>query len=113
MARAVALAIVPPAERTERRPYIALGLLQVLDVAMTGVILYHWGEHAESNPLARFILTNWGLWLGMTIMLILKMSAVGFFYICQTGVKIVSALYSLVIANNVLFLGLWAWQILQ
>lgn len=101
--------ILAPAERTHRSRYLMLASLQVLDVLLTGFILAAWSERAEGNPIARFMIEKGGLFGGLAIILALKLFAVWMFYACQTGVKIAAAVYSLVLVNNLLFLGLWAW----
>lgn len=101
--------IVPADQRTSVKPYVILAVIQVLDVVLTGIILHAWGERAEGNPVARFILETAGLTLGLTLLLAVKLGVVWMFYICQDGVKIVTAIYALVIANNLYFLIGWAW----
>jgi hypothetical protein len=93
----------------QARRYWFLGSLQVLDVALTGFILHSWSERAEGNPVARFIMETTGLWVGLAILLAFKLSVVYLWYACQTGIKIASAVYSLVLVNNLIFLGAWAW----
>lgn len=94
-------------ERVRHRPYLLLALFQVADVLTTGFILNAWTARAEGNPIAAFILHHRGLLPGLTLLLALKLAMVWVFYVCQTGVRLASALYSLVIANNLLFILLW------
>lgn len=112
MATTLLPVFIDTAERTKRKPYFMLAGLQVLDVLLTGFILHSWSERAEGNPLARIILETWGLYGGLMVLLTFKLAVVWMFYTCQTGVKIAASLYSLVLANNILFLALWAWMTL-
>lgn len=95
----------PSIERT--RPYLILALLQVLDVTTTWVILAHWSQRAEGNPVAAAVLGSLGLTLGLIVLLVFKLSVVWLFWRCQTGVRLASAIYGLVITNNLVFLALW------
>lgn len=88
-----------------QRPYRFLLWLQALDVLTTTFILTWWSERAEGNPIAR-VFTNMGA-TGMILMLAFKFAIVLALYRKGTGVKIMSTIYSLVIANNLLFLILW------
>lgn len=101
--------ILPPAQRVKVRRYVILAALQVLDVTLTGFILHAWSERAEGNPIAKFILESGGLIGGLAVLLAFKLAVVWLFYACQTGVKIASTLYTLVLCNNLIFLGGWAW----
>lgn len=101
--------VLPPVERRHVRRYAILGGLQVLDVLITGFILHAWSERAEGNPFAKFLLETAGLWVGLSILLAFKLSVVYLWYACQTGVKIANTIYSLVLANNIIFLAGWAW----
>lgn len=101
--------ILPPTQRVKVRQYVFLAALQVLDVGLTGFILHGWSERAEGNPIAGFILETNGLWLGLAVMLIIKLSVVYLWYACQTGVKAATVIYGLVIGNNILFLLAWTW----
>lgn len=87
--------------------YQLLALLQVLDVATTWTILANWGARAEGNPIVATFIDSAGLSLAMVALLVTKLAVVWVLYEKQTGVKLMSAVYSLVIANNVLFLALW------
>lgn len=87
--------------------YYLLALLQVLDVATTWYILTSWSESAERNPLIRNIIETVGIDRGLFVILLFKLGVVALFYYCQTGVKLASAIYTLVIVNNVLFLALY------
>lgn len=93
--------------RTAVTRYYLLALLQVLDVATTWYILTKWSERAEGNPLVRSILETVGITRGLFVVLLFKLGVVALFYYCQTGVKLASAIYSLVIVNNALFLALY------
>lgn len=101
--------VLPPAQRVQVRRYGFLAALQVLDVALTGFILNAWSDRAEGNPVARFILESAGLWVGLAVLLAFKLAVVYLWYICQTSVRIASVIYSLVLVNNLIFLGGWAW----
>lgn len=94
------------------KPYLWLAGLQVLDVLTTWVVLNFWSQHAEGNPVAAMVLNSFGLTVGLLIMLVFKLSVVWLFWRCQTGVKLASGIYSLVVANNLLFLGVGLWMIL-
>lgn len=87
--------------------YYMLALLQILDVATTWYILTSWSKSAERNPLIKSIIDTVGIDRGLFIILLFKLGVVALFYYCQTGVKLASAIYSLVIINNVLFLALY------
>lgn len=95
--------------RDRTRPYLLLAGLQVLDVALTWFILASWSARAEGNPLVSHGITTLGLPAAMMLVLAFKLGVVWLFYLCQTKVRLVSALYGLVIFNNLLFLGLWAF----
>ena len=81
--------------------------LQVLDVATTWVILANWTARAEGNPVVGTLIHHTGLATAMVALLVVKLCVVWVLYEKQTGVKLMSALYSLVVCNNLLFLGLW------
>lgn len=87
--------------------YKILGALQVLDVATTWFILHNWGERAEGNPVVAWIIGTFGLSGAMLLLLGFKLAVVYSLFAKQTGVKLISAVYSLVIINNLLFLFLW------
>lgn len=91
----------------EARRYQLLAALQVLDVATTWVILANWTARAEGNPLVAGLVNHSGLVAAMLAVLVLKLTVVWVLYEKQTGVKLMSAIYSLVVVNNLLFLGLW------
>lgn len=93
-----------PKQRTEHRPYVALAGLQVIDVCTTGLLLgWYVGTH-EANPLAR-VLTDHGH-VGLSILLAFKLTAVGLLWWTQSGTRLIGAVYSVVIANNLIALGL-------
>lgn len=87
--------------------YQALAGLQVLDVATTWVILANWTARAEGNPIVAGLIHHTGLVVAMVALLVVKLAVVWVLYEKQTGVKLMSAVYGLVVANNLLFLGLW------
>ena len=97
--------------RTETRadvvPYQLLAGLQVLDVATTWTILHHWTARAEANPVVANLIHSTGLPVAMMALIVFKLAVVWVLYEKQTGVKLMSGLYSLVVFNNLLFLGLW------
>lgn len=88
-------------------PYKLLGGFQVLDVATTWTILANHSARAEGNPIVAGMIHHSGLMLSMILLLILKLAIVYSLYRKQTGIKIMSAIYGLVLVNNFLFLGLW------
>lgn len=94
-------------ERPSTRPYAALAALQVLDVATTFTILTWFAAgRAEGNPIVAAAFGTLGLTIGCLLLLSFKLAAVGLFYACQTRVRLASAIYGLVIVNNVLLLVL-------
>lgn len=93
-----------PRPRTIHKPYLALAGLQFLDVATTAVLLAWWTHTHEGNPLAR-VLTDHGT-AGLYALLAFKLAAVALTWVCQTGTRLVGAVYSAVLANNLLALGL-------
>lgn len=100
-------------KRAEARPsvwpYAALGGLQVLDVATTYVILRWFAQGLEEgNPITGAVFSTFSLALGCLLVLVFKMLAVYLFWTCQTRVRLASALYTAVVINNVLLLGLAA-----
>jgi hypothetical protein len=101
------LTVLPvPKPRAVHRPYFILAVLQCLDVVLTCFILTFWAGHAqEGNPLAR-LLTDYGT-PGFLILLAFKLGTVALLWYCQTRVRLASALYGLVVANNVVFLLGW------
>lgn len=94
------------AER-EHKGYALLAALQVLDVATTWTILDAWTARAEGNPIVARLITESGLAASMLCLLVLKLAVVFVLWEKQTGVKLMSAVYGLVVANNALFLILW------
>lgn len=99
------------ADRREvHQPYIALAILQVIDVVTTGFILHHWAIRAEGNPVVARLFDDVGLEVGLASVLAFKLAVVYTFWICQTGARIAVAIYSLVVFNNLLFLFLWLTQ---
>ena len=94
-------------DRTELHRYLLLAALQVLDVATTWTILANVSTRAEANPIVAGLIHHGGLQVAMVTLLAVKLAVVRVLYEKQTGVKLMSAIYSLVIFNNVLFLGLW------
>lgn len=99
--------------RTVHRPYAILAGLQFLDVLTTGIILAVFvGAGREGNPFVSTIFNHAGLLIGLAIILTLKLGAVGVLYWAQFPAKIPNAIYSLVIFNNALILGLAAWSTL-
>ncbi len=87
--------------------YLLLATLQVLDVATTWTILANVSARAEANPIVGGLIDHGGLAVAMVTLLAVKLAVVRVLYEKQTGVKLMSAVYGLVIFNNVLFLGLW------
>jgi hypothetical protein len=77
-----------------------LGSLQVIDVMLTGTLLALFTQAAEGNPIAR-LLTDLGL-PGLLVLLALKLGAVTLMWWTQSGVRLASAVYSLVAINNLL-----------
>lgn len=99
-----------PVERKVHAPYATLAAMQVADVAVTGFILAHWTKRAEGNPIASYALSG-GLVIGLVLLLVVKLAMVAVFYDTQFPVKLAQTVYALVLANNALFLGLWAWRV--
>jgi hypothetical protein len=95
-----------PADRELPR-YVMLAVLQVLDVATTWTILANVGHRAEGNPIVAGLIEHGGLVVAMLTLLAVKLAVVRVLYEKQTGVKLMSAVYGLVLVNNFLFLGLW------
>jgi hypothetical protein len=97
------------ASRTRRRDtgrYQLLAGLQVADVATTWVILANFTHKQEGNPVVATMIDHAGLQVAMLGLLVLKLAIVYVLYEKQTGVNIMSAIYGLVIFNNLLALGL-------
>lgn len=88
------------------RRYQMLASLQVLDVLTTWIILSRFTERAEGNPIVATLIRHGGLELAMLSLLAVKLLVVFALYRKQTGVKLMSAIYSAVIVNNVLALAL-------
>jgi hypothetical protein len=102
----------PPAATTRETSsdlnrYLLLAALQVLDVATTWTILANVSTRAEANPIVAGLIHHGGLQVAMVTLLAVKLAVVRVLYEKQTGVRLMSAIYSLVIFNNLLFLGLW------
>lgn len=99
--------------RVVHKPYITLSLLQVLDVVTTGIILGVFvGAGREGNPLVSTIFQHTGLMVGLMVVLLLKLGAVGVLYWAQFPPRIPTAIYGLVVFNNALILVLGAWSTL-
>jgi hypothetical protein len=87
--------------------------LQVLDVVTTGIILGLFVDAgSEGNPVVGTIFHHAGLMTGLGVVLLLKLGAVGVLYWAQFPPSIPNAIYSLVIFNNALILGLAVWSTL-
>lgn len=93
------------APRVARR-YQLLAGLQVADVATTWVILANFSTRAEGNPVVAQMIHHGGLQLAMIGLLVVKLAVVYVLYEKQTGINIMSAIYGLVVFNNLLALGL-------
>ena len=102
---AVTVLPVRSSERLFLRRYVTLGWLQVLDVLTTFIILSWFAQgRAEGNPVAAAVFGTVGLTVGCLILLAAKLGAVWLFYLCQTRVRFASAVYGIVVANNLLLL---------
>ena len=86
--------------------YQLLAGLQVADVATTYVILANFAAHNEGNPVVAAFINHTGLAAAMFTLLVIKLAVVYVLYEKQTGVNIMSAIYGLVLFNNLLALGL-------
>ncbi|HEX4901517.1 MAG TPA: DUF5658 family protein [Acidimicrobiales bacterium] len=86
--------------------YQLLGGLQVADVATTWVILANFSSKAEGNPVVATMIHHAGLQVAMVALLVVKLAVVYVLYEKQTGVNVMSAIYGLVVFNNLLALGL-------
>ena len=86
--------------------YQLLAGLQTIDVATTWVILANFSSKAEGNPIISTFIAHGGLTAAMVCLLVFKLSVVYVLYEKRTGVNLMSALYSLVVFNNLLALGL-------
>ena len=95
----------PAAQRTTGR-YRLLAGLQVADVATTWFILANFTHKAEGNPVVATMIQHTGLQLAMIALLVVKLAVVYVLYEKQTGVNLMSAIYGLVVFNNLLALGL-------
>lgn len=95
-------------QRSERAAgrYQLLAGLQVADVATTWVILANFSTRAEGNPVVAQMIHHGGLQLAMVGLLVVKLAVVYVLYEKQTGINIMSAIYGLVVFNNLLALGL-------
>jgi len=101
---------VPPTAALAR-PRIAgryrlLAGLQLADVATTWIILANFSSKAEGNPVVATMIHHAGLQVTMIGLLVVKLAVVYVLYEKQTGVNIMSAIYGLVVFNNLLALGL-------
>lgn len=104
-----ATAAHPSLTRTSPRiagRYQLLAGLQVADVATTWVILANFSTRAEGNPVVAQMIHHGGLQLAMIGLLVVKLCVVYVLYEKQTGINIMSAIYGLVVFNNLLALGL-------
>lgn len=104
------LAPAAPARTADRarsaRRYQLLGGLQVADVATTWVILASFSSAAEGNPVVATFIQSTGLQAAMLTLLVVKLAVVYVLYEKQTGINLMSAIYGLVVFNNLLALGL-------
>src|SRR3546814_898932 len=93
---------------TSRRAgrYQLLAGLQVADVATTWVILANFSTKAEGNPVVAQMIHHGGLQVAMVALLVVKLAVVYVLYEKQTGINVMSAIYGLVVFNNLLALGL-------
>ncbi len=103
---ATATAPASPATARAVGRYQLLAGLQVADVATTWVILANFSTKAEGNPLVAQMIHHGGLQLAMVGLLVVKLAVVYVLYEKQTGINIMSAIYGLVVFNNLLALGL-------
>lgn len=86
--------------------YRLLAGLQVADVATTWFILANFTHKAEGNPVVATMIHHTGLQLAMIALLVVKLAVVYVLYEKQTGVNLMSAIYGLVVFNNLLALVL-------
>ena len=86
--------------------YQLLAGLQTADVATTWVILGNFASRSEGNPVVASLISHTGLMAAMVALLVVKLAVVFVLYEKQTGVNLMSAIYGLVIFNNLLALGL-------
>ena len=71
------------------------------------MILANWEARAEGNPLVSTLIHQSGLGLAMFALLTIKLAVVYVLHEKRTGVKLISAVYFMVVFNNLLFLALW------
>jgi hypothetical protein len=86
--------------------YRLLAGLQVADVATTWYILATFTHKAEGNPVVATMIDHSGLQVAMIGLLVVKLAVVYVLYEKQTGINLMSAIYGLVVFNNLLALGL-------
>jgi hypothetical protein len=103
--------LAPPASAVPAPPralgrYRLLAGLQVADVATTWVILGMFSSKAEGNPIVATMIHHAGLQVAMLALLVVKLAVVYVLWEKQTGVNLMSAIYGLVVFNNLLALGL-------
>ncbi len=103
---ATATAPVRPAAARAAGRYQLLAGLQVADVATTWVILANFSTKSEGNPVVAQMIHHGGLQLAMIGLLVVKLAVVYVLYEKQTGINVMSAIYGLVVFNNLLALGL-------
>lgn len=84
--------------------YRLLAGLQVADVATTWTILANFSTKAEGNPVVATMIHHTGLQVAMVALLVVKLAVVYVLYEKQTGVNLMSAIYGLVVFNNLLAL---------
>jgi hypothetical protein len=104
-----ATVLAPPTALAPSRKalrYQLLAGLQVADVATTWVILANFSSKAEGNPVVSTMIDHAGLQVAMIALLVVKLAVVYVLYEKQTGINIMSAIYGLVVFNNLLALGL-------
>ena len=70
------------------------------------MILANFAHKSEGNPVVATMIHHAGLQIAMVALLVVKLSIVYVLYQKQTGVNLMSAIYGLVIFNNLLALGL-------
>ncbi len=92
------------AEPRAARRYQLLAGLQVADVATTWTILANFSTKAEGNPVVATMIHHSGLQVAMVALLVVKLAVVYVLYEKQTGVNLMSAIYGLVVFNNLLAL---------
>jgi len=87
--------------------YQVLAGLQVADVATTWFLLANFTHLNEGNPVVATMIDHSGLQVAMLALLVVKLAIVYVLYEKQTGIRLMSAIYGLVIFNNVLVM-IWA-----